>query len=353
MDRHILTKIGQLFVFAFGSRLCIVLYMPRARKHLVCLSDTPYYHVSSRCVRRAFLCGIDEYTGKSYEHRRGWIEDRVRVLASLFSIELCAYAVMSNHYHLVVKLNPGEANRWSDDEVLERWTALFRGPLLVQRYRNGASLTPMERDTLRSVASVFRNRLASLSWFMKCLNEPIARKANAEDGCTGHFWEARFHSQPLCSDQALLTAMAYVDLNPIRAQLAQTPEQSEYTSIKARLEGDGRLTTVTDAVSRMLKRGEIYHCNTPVRPLMPFSDGGDRTGDTGKISETLPIRQVEYLKLVDATGRHLVRGKHGRIDPALAPILTRLGLSAEDWIQTSSAFRQHYRNGHLRLKQSA
>ena len=255
--------------------------------------------------------------------------------------------------HLVVKLNPGEVNRWSDDEVLERWTALFRGPLLVQRYRNGESLTPMERDSVRSTTAVFRNRLASLSWFMKCLNEPIARQANAEDSRTGHFWEARFNSQPLCSDQALLTAMAYVDLNPIRAGLAKTPEQSEYTSIKARLEGDNTQSAMTVAVSRMRKRGELYHCNTPMRPLMPFSDGLDRTGDTRTNSETLPMRLVEYLKLVDATGRNLVRGKHGRMDPALEPILKRLGLSVKQWTQASSAFRQHYRNGHLRLKQSA
>ena len=130
--------------------------MPRARKHLVCLSDTPYYHVYSRCVRRAFLCGVDRETGRSYEHRRAWLEDRVRVLASLFSIDLCAYAVMSNHYHLVVKLNPTEPDAWSDDEVLRRWTSLFRGPLLVQRYRAGVSLEP------RCRCSVFDYSLADL-----------------------------------------------------------------------------------------------------------------------------------------------------------------------------------------------
>ena len=160
--------------------------MPRARKHLVCLADTPYYHVYSRCVRRAFLCGIDRLSGKSYEHRRAWIEDRLRVLSSLFSIQLCAYAVMSNHYHLVVRLNPGESDGWSDDEALQRWTSLFRGPLLVQRYRAGESLSSIEQDTVRSIAVAYRDRLGSLSWFMKCLNEPIARQANAEDGCTGH-----------------------------------------------------------------------------------------------------------------------------------------------------------------------
>ena len=111
--------------------------MPRPRHQLVSISDTPYYHVYSRCVRRAFLCGVDRYSGHSYEHRRQWIEDRIKVLSSLFSIDLCAYAVMSNHYHLVVKLNPAEAEQWSNDDVLERWTAMFRGPLLVQRYRTG------------------------------------------------------------------------------------------------------------------------------------------------------------------------------------------------------------------------
>ena len=230
--------------------------MPRARKYQVCLSDTAYYHVSSRCVRRAFLCGVDEWTGKSYEHRRGWIEDRIRALSSLFSIDLCAYAVMSNHYHLVVRLNPEEADGWSDDEVLGRWTALFRGPLLVQRYRAGERLSAAELGTVRSIVAVYRARLGDLSWFMKCLNEPIARRANAEDGCSGHFWEARFHSQPLCSDRALLTAMAYVDLNPVRAGMAKTPEQSEYTSFRARQLRDYQRTTLVGSVARLLERGE-------------------------------------------------------------------------------------------------
>ena len=86
---------------------------------------------------------------------------------------------------------------------------------------------------------------------------------------------------------------------------------------------------------------------------MSFADQVQSSDDTIQQSETLPMHQTEYLKLVDATGRHLVHGKRGRIDPSLAPILTRLGLSAKQWTQASSAFRQHYRNGNLRLKQPA
>ena len=318
--------------------------MPRARKHLVCLSETPWYHVTSRCVRRAFLCGVDRVSGNSYEHRRGWIEDRLRVLSSLFSVSLCAYAVMSNHYHLVVRLNPDESDKWSDDEVLKRWTALFRGPLLVQRYRAGDALSAPEAATLRDIAAVYRQRLGSLSWFMKCLNEHIARQANAEDGCTGHFWEARFHSQALRSDAALLTAMAYVDLNPVRAGIAKKPERSEYTSIKARIENDYERSTLGGAVSRLTKRGELNHFDLPVRPLMSFADE--------HAEPALPIQKHDYLKLVDQTGRIAVRGKRGRIDASMAPILERIGLSPEDWLNGSTEFRRHYWNGELRIARS-
>ena len=179
MDSHKSTSNFQIVGFAVGRIPRNVEHMPIARKHLVCVGETPYYHVTSRCVRRAYLCGFDQDSGQNYEHRRGWIEDRIRVLSSIFSIDVCAYAVMSNHYHLVVRLNPANSRKWTDEEVLKRWTALFRGPLLVQRFRNGESLTKVETDSLRSMASVYRGRLANLSWFMKCLHEPIACRANA------------------------------------------------------------------------------------------------------------------------------------------------------------------------------
>ena len=327
--------------------------MPRARKHLVCVSETPYYHITSRCVRRAFLCGVDQHTGNSYEHRRAWIENRIRVLSSLFSIDICAYAVMSNHYHLVVHLNPGEPTHWSDDEVLNRWTALFRGPLLVRRHRSGEPLSSAERATVRSIAAVYRTRLGSLSWFMKCLNEPIARQANAEDRCTGHFWEARFHSQALRSEQALLAAMAYVDLNPVRAQMAKTPEASEYTSIRARLSGDSMRNTPDEVILSMIGRGELNHLDTPIRPLMGFAKIETGVGGGIKTAGALPMREHEYLRLVDSTSRTVTGKKYGRIDPALEPTLQRLELSAEQWLQASTSFKLHYRNGELRRKKSA
>ena len=300
-------------------------------------------------ARKRCCAGLpSQFSGKSYEHRRGWLEDRIRMLSSVFSVELCAYAVMSNHYHLVVRLNPSESDNWSDDEVLTRWTMLFRGPLLVQRYRAGDSLSEAETATLRDIAAVYRSRLGNLSWFMKCLNEPIARQANREDGCTGHFWEARFHSQALRSEAALLTAMAYVDLNPVRAGIASTPERSEYTSIKARIEGDRDGSVQNALVARLVERNEAGQVDVAVRPLMPFADESQEPKEI-----VLPMKQQQYLKLIDQTGRIAVHGKRGRIDASLEPILDRLGLTPDDWLRCSTDFRRNVRYGELRIARSA
>jgi hypothetical protein len=149
--------------------------MTQARKRLVSLSDTVYYHCVSRCVRRAFLCGRDPVTGFDFEHRRQWIVDRLRSLTDVFAIDLCAYAVMNNHYHVVVRVNTERCVNWSDYEVAERWCQLFTGPPLVRRWLAGASPDRAEQAQISEYAERWRDRLMSLSWFMRCLNERIAR----------------------------------------------------------------------------------------------------------------------------------------------------------------------------------
>ena len=126
-------------------------FMTRPRKALISLADTPYYHITSRCVRRAFLCGVDHYSGQNYEHRRQWVVDRIRLLSSLFAIDVCAYAVMNNHYHLVLKICPEQIEEISDNDVMDRWCALFKGPLLIQRYGAGEDLKAFERGKFRSL----------------------------------------------------------------------------------------------------------------------------------------------------------------------------------------------------------
>ncbi|WP_439136300.1 transposase, partial [Pseudomaricurvus sp.] len=289
--------------------------MTQPRKQLVSPSDTPFYHCVSRCVRRAFLCGTDSVTGQDYEHRRPWIENRIRLLSSLFAIDICAYAVMSNHYHLIVKIN--SSDDWSDQDVVDRWLTLFKGPILVQRFRNGEALAQVERDTVSQILEVWRKRLQDLSWFMKCLNEPIARMANAEDNCTGHFWESRFKSQALLTEEALLSCMAYVDLNPIRAGMARTPESSEHTSIKERIQPTINLA---DAIKGQDLSSELH---VPIKPLLSFEDSVKPDLQTG-----IAYSLSDYLQLVDWTGRAIRDDKTGSISTHLPPILSRLNIPA-------------------------
>ena len=166
--------------------------MPKPRKALVSLDATPYYHCVSRCVRRAFLCGIDPLTGRSYEHRRGWIEERLLALSRSFAIAISAYAVMHNHTHVVLYVDTERATNWSQRQVVEQWHGLFNGTQLSQRFLKDDPLCTAEWAQLQVVIETWRERLQSVSWFMRCLNETIARHANAEDGCTGRVWEGRF-----------------------------------------------------------------------------------------------------------------------------------------------------------------
>lgn len=209
--------------------------MTLPRKTLISLSDTPFYHCVSRCVRRAYLCGYDRLTTRNYEHRRDWLEYKLLSTAEIFAIKLCSYAVMNNHYHVVLHVRADIANDWSELEVAARWHRLFSGTLFSRALLNGQPLSPAQWSVLRKDIKRWRKRLCSISWFMRIVNESIARQANKEDKCSGRFWEGRFKSQALLDDQALLACMAYVDLNPIRAKIAETPEQSDFTSIKVSL----------------------------------------------------------------------------------------------------------------------
>ena len=161
------------------------------RSQLICVSDTPYYHCISRCVRRAFLCGEDKLTGKSFEHRREWVEDKLHELSNVFAIDICAYAIMSNHTHIILYIDADTAKAWTDDEVIYRWHKLFMGTLLSQQYSKNEPIAEYLQASLEDTIACYRQRLMDISWFMRILNEGIARQANIEDNCTGRLSDKR------------------------------------------------------------------------------------------------------------------------------------------------------------------
>ncbi len=292
--------------------------MPQARNTQISITDTPYYHCMGRCVRRAFLCGEDSATGKDYSHRKIWIVDRLRELAEAFTIDVCAYAVMSNHYHLVLRINADKSKQLSDGDVIERWMSLFNGNVLINRYINGECHTSAEKDKAREIIAEWRERLSDISWFMRCLNESIARQANAEDKCTGRFWEGRFKSQALLNEQAVLSCMVYVDLNPLRAALSDNLEDSDFTSIQQRIAAYS---------NRVTKGGErVMNKSKPVK-LAAFTNGAN-------ISKGIPYSLKDYFELADWTGRAIRQDKRGSISGKEPKIISKLGINRGMWLDT-------------------
>ena len=295
--------------------------MPLPRSQLISLEATPHYHVVSRCVRRQYLCGVDSSTGRDFSHRRGWIRARIFELQDVFAIDVFAYAVMSNHFHAILSVDQARALEWAPEEVARRWMMLFGGNPLVRSFVAGERLSDAERAVVGAQIAKYRTRLHDISWFMRCLNEPIARWANAEDNVTGRFWEGRFNSQALLDEAALLLAMAYVDLNPIRAGMAETPEESDYTSIQQRIL-EQRMCDSEDA------QALPEDLRSAIGKLMPFSDQNSADPE-----RAIPYEIADYLELVDWSGRAIVHGKRGSIPEHLPPILERLKVNRQHYVR--------------------
>ena len=325
------------------------------------------YHCFSRCVRRAFLCGFDPLTLRDFSHRKAWLVERLRNLAAIFANEVCAYPIMETHYHCVLRTRPDIVALWSDWEVATRWLTLFPR----HRDMNGSPLPPLEEE-IRALAdcperiALLRKRLCSLSWFMGQLNESIARAANKEDKVKGRFWEARFKCQALLDEAAITACMVYVDLNPVRAGLAGTPEESDFTSIQERIRAWQKETTISAAPSEAAVQN--MHAAS-------FANGLPMPEDSAQIQDPVPGRlatmanshyssaagwlcpiqsdseqrgilnmtAAEYFDLVDRSGRMTRSDKRGAVDAELAPILLRIGANPDAWLETVTRFGSRFR----------
>jgi hypothetical protein len=323
-----------------------------ARKEIVADGEVGIFHCVNRCVRRAWLCGQDPLSGKSYDHRKDWIRERLEELAGIYGVDILGFAVMANHVHVVLRTRPDVVETWSDDEVARRWWRLF--PKRRDAEGRPADPEPHELGMLtcdRDALAERRRRLGNLSWFMRCLCEPIARRANKEDRCTGRFWEGRFKSQKLLDEAAVLACSVYVDLNPIRAGIATTPEASEYTSAQERIEthrGAKRGGRGRRAGARRSARGRRQRVVPPAERdgwLCPIDVEGDEAGKARRNRQRrasdkgfLSMRLEDYLEILDWTGRQVRGDKRGAIPADISPILQRLGLSDEYWIDCVKNF---------------
>lgn len=308
--------------------------MTQARCTIIDPARPGAYHLVSRCVRRAFLCG------DTAEHRRQWLENGLRTHASAFAVDVLTFAIMSNHFHVVVRTAPQQAQTWSPREVVARWGIIF--PKIDPETGESGPWEPAEVDRCAqdpTWVETRRARLASVSWFMRILKQRIARRANREDGVTGHFWEGRFTSVPLLDDAAVVSCMAYVDLNPIRASMATTPETSDHTGIQRRID-TRQVHHTAGAILAQAEQERAATGATTIDPtLIARAEQARADGPEHKLwiapARTATNNQVtldDYLELVDHTGRLLKAGKRGQIPQHLKPILERLQIDVDSWL---------------------
>ena len=326
------------------------------------LKNPGWVHCSARCVRQAFLAG------DAFDHRRGWIERRLQFLTGVFGCEIAAFSVMSNHLHIIVRMAPEVVEGWGDEEVALRWLRAYPG------YRDDvdrADARTVEVEDWRVVdraadaewVAERRQRLSSLSWFMRTLCEPIARRANLEDDCRGRFWEGRFGSTPLLDEAALMACMVYVDLNPIRSKMATSVEDSDHTSAQLRLAAaerslademavvgageNGAAITASDEIGSKDSVGESSPTTLPVDRRRDLEEpiwlaSLKRLTAWDQVSGRGGLSPLQYCHLVETTGR-LVRGdKRGAIGKDLPDLLDRLdpGFDTSTWVLTMCGWRQ-------------
>jgi REP element-mobilizing transposase RayT len=310
--------------------------MTQSRKTVVSVDEVGVYHCMSRCVRRAFLCGEDPYSGRNYEHRREWVRQRIEFLSEVFGMEVFAYSVMSNHLHLVLRSRPDWVLEWSEREVAQRWCRLFQSRASRERGDRYDTVRFTKLLADEAQLQLCRQRLKDLSWFMRCLDEPLARRANREDGCSGRFWEGRFKCQRLLNAGAILACMAYVDLNPVRAGMADELIDSQFTSVYDRM-------MACRASSRLKELGAVKSATYTQKKQIEREQLRERQKEwlLDLDSSDTPFSEVDtdyYLRLVEWTGQNIRADKLGYIPLELESVLNRFELDAANWCENVKSY---------------
>jgi hypothetical protein len=346
------------------------------RSELFHPSEIAIIHAVQRCVRRAYLAGFDEKTGKDFSFRREWIRRRMEALASVFGVDVLTYAIMSNHMHLILRNRPDVVSAWSDREVAIRWLRVFPGRRLEEHLAE-----PTENDVNMLVNQperllIVRERLSDISWFMRALSEPIARLANQQDECTGRFWEGRFKALRIVDETGLLACAMYVDLNPIRAAMTDSLEKSTHTSVYDRIHaGKGAMIdsaafdlkpTSTEAAGKAIRETPVAELQKQRKAkkhnptgrkirrddwLSPLTldkeslsldpqrhSDGLRASDKGFLN----VDWEQYYKLLKWTAKQGVDGFAAEAPADSASLLASLGIDASMWRDMVWHFKKYF-----------
>ncbi len=301
-----------------------------ARAEVFDPSEVAVLHICARVVRRCFLFGVDPVTGINHDHRKVWIEEQLKLLATNFGIDLLSFAILSNHFHLILRSRPDVVETWDDTEVARRWLMLC--PKRKKKDRSPEEPNEFELNSIRNDSdklATIRKRLSDVAWWMRLLCQNIGTRANQEDKQVGKFFQGRYRAVRILDEETLLACAAYVDLNPIRAAMAETLETSEFTSVQRRIQSLQQAATSKPSAG-----------TTPDSFLSPLSidEKNDSIGACGNQTRErcsnkgfLSMSTMDYLELLDASSRMIRPDKTGYTPSDVAPIFERLKLDLHNW----------------------
>ncbi|AMV32830.1 hypothetical protein VN12_11950 [Pirellula sp. SH-Sr6A] len=337
--------------------------MRSARADIYRPDEVATVHTIATIVRKYFLLGDDALTRKDHSHRGLWITKQIEEQAQYFGIDVLGHAIMSNHFHSVLRSRPDIVQEWDDTEVARRWMLMC--PKRKNKDKTPAEPNEKELDAIRTKPEKLKEirlRLSDISWWMRILCQRVAKRANLELQETGRLFNGRFKAVRLLDDEAILACVSYVDLNPIRAQVAQTLEASQYTSVAQ------RFAALKQELAKSEPPPEGTQTQSPQFPapsedpalpqrllpdayLAPIELIDERGSQGSKPSKTkkrcsdkgvVPLSSMNYIQLLDATARIIREGKKGFTPEEVPPVLERLGLDPERWIDYTTHFSRMF-----------
>jgi hypothetical protein len=313
------------------------------------------YHCWNQIVQQRYLLGAERSTDSDLDqgYRKQEVRDRFRRLSGKLAIDFLGYAVLDNHFHGVFRNRPDIVEHWSDHQAALRWWYVCPN----RRNRDGTIPEPRPAEMWELLSNIeeYRSRLSSISWLMRLACQGISRQTNLDYGTSGHFFAGRFECERLDGDDQILRCTSYVDLNVIRAGIAKTPEDSQFTSIWDRIralkqQSKFRGSSVKRLIHKSTPQTTVGGDDMPDAWLSPIYLDGRASSYVGphanpdlfcnpigasRISNKgfLGMQLEDYIQLIDCLGRLVRADKRGFIPPDLPPILDRLQIPAESWLE--------------------
>jgi len=356
-----------VYIWSYGGKA-----MARtARGEVFEATEVGVYHVYNRVVRRCFLWGVDPVSGKDFSYRQGIVVRRLRLLSQYFALEVLGYAVLSNHFHLVVRNRPDRVASWSDRQVAWRWLMICPA----KRHPDESPVEPTEAQLAVLLADPeklqeLRRRLSNPSWLMGRACQYIARRCNREDQHAGRFFEERFKMKRLLDEAAVLACLAYVDLNPLRAGATDRLDGEAEVSIAERMRQlDGSSATPADWLVPMEDPKPPPQAPVPcpeevesaagakpaeaAAPNHPSPSGEQASADPSASRGTLPFDLRSYVELLgwlaagdatEAASQQQPReGPQGDEGPTGKLLPERLGLDATAFAAAVRDYERRFR----------